>query len=178
MTTRTLSSWPSWYQGMCMPVPILHVFVEPMNPSFYALVTATPHCTPLQHRIQSGAPIGGAQALWHTLTSSSGTARWIHWNNRILSESPLCAPYEAGLSCSARALMCDRMRAVWSGKALPAMDLLSGNTNYFTYWKLRVAWWLAKTFCFEAGFAKQPKCFVGRTKRGFRAIYSRLYHPH
>ena len=25
---------------------------------------------------------------------------------------------------------------------------------------------------------KQPKCFVGRTKRGFRAIYSRLYHPH
>ena len=78
----------------------------------------------------------------------------------------------------ARALTCDRMRAVWSGKALPAMDLLSGNTNYFTYWKLRVAWWLAKTFCFEAGFANQPKCFVGRTKRGFRAIYSRLYHPH
>jgi len=130
LTTRTLSSWPSWYQGMCMPVPILHVFVEPMNPSFYALVTATPHCTPLQHRIQSGAPICGAQALWHTLTSSSGTARWIHWNNRILSESPLRAPYEAGLSCSARALTCDRMRAVWSGKALPAMDLLSTTKPY------------------------------------------------
>ena len=118
LTTRTLSSWPSWYQGMCMPVPILHVFVEPMNPSFYALVTATPHCTPLQHRIQSGAPIGGAQALWHTLTSSSGTTRWIHWNNRILSESPLRAPYEAGLSCSARARLCVTA-CVLSGRARP-----------------------------------------------------------